>query len=398
MAKAQTANVPSTNTQANQFTRFRDDLKQRMPYVAKLLPAHIKADKFEVMVLTALQNNPKLMECTVPSLLVAVREAAELGLSFAKARKECDIIPRWSSRDSVLEAQFQPRYGGLMTLAIRSGEVRSISSTAVREGDHFIYERGLNPILEHKPILNNPGKVIAGYCVWTLKDDTKEFEVVEMEDIERAMKASQSRDKQGNLYGPWKDDFEEQVRKTAIRRASKYMPSSAEDFQRAVTIDTLRDIGHEVKFEGGDVVDITEQSGPVNASEASKSQLNQLEAKIQQPLGDMKAPEKEKVPAGKHETTQAKPAQTGSAAPAKTNPPAQTEKKNDGPPINVIQMVKDGDGKSDYAAWVAACIADLQRAPDQAWRDKWRARHAMLIEGGEYTAPDEMEPLIKALG
>jgi recombination protein RecT len=389
MAKTQQQaprNLPATDATSLKFKNFGEELKSRMPYIQRMLPAHIKPEKFQVMVLTALQNNPKLLDCTVPSLLVAVREAAELGLSFSKARRECDIIPRWNGRDKCVEAQFQPRYGGLMALALRSGEVKSISSTAVRQGDKFVFRRGLNPVLEHEPILNNPGALIAAYCVWTLKDGTKEFEVVEQEDIDRAKKASQSRDREtGEMSGPWKDDEEEQWRKTAVRRASKYMPSSAEDFQRAVQIDTLRDIGHEVKFEAGEVVDVTEQ-GPVNTSEAAGKQLNALEHKIQVPTGDFKAKEKAPAASAQQQAPAPKPAQApAAAAPA-------------GPPINLIPMVKTPEGDSDYAAWVATCINDLQRAPDQAWRDRWHARHATLIEGGEFTAPDVMEPLIKALG
>lgn len=340
-------------------------LTQQMPVLAPLMPSQQDRAKFISNIMTAIVNSKdgKLFECTPQSILHASREAVEFGLSLNPQRKQADLIPRWNSKINGLEAQFQIRYGGLMTLATRSGEVRSISSTAVRQGDHFVYERGLNPILEHRPVLNNKGAVIAAYCIWTLRDGTKEFEVIEQEDIDRAMRASQYKDKQGNPFGPWKDDYEEQVRKTAVRRASKYMPSSAEDFQKAVQMDTLRDIGHDVHMEDGEIIDVTEQAPPppTNAPAAAKQQLDNLEGKIA---------------AGKP------------AAPQKPTAPA--------PEIQLISVPRDPDGNADYEAWVAMCVPVVQ-GKSAEFKAAWREAHAVAMENADMGAPDVIEPLLVAL-
>lgn len=334
-------------------------LTQQMPILERLLPKQENKDRFISNIMTAIVNSKdgKLFECTPQSIMNAAREAVEFGLSLNPQRKQADMIPRWNGKANCLEAQFQIRYGGLMTLATRSGEVRSISSTAVREGDHFVYERGLNPVLEHRPKINSGKPVIAAYCVWTLKDGTREFEVIDQEDIDRAMRASQSKDKQGNPFGPWKDDYEEQVRKTAIRRASKYMPSSAEDFQKAVQVDTLRDIGHEVRIDDGEIIDVTESAPtpPTDRPAAAKQQLDKLETKV--------VPQQPKEPA---------------------------------PQIEVIPLPKDPDGTPDYQAWVKTCLAAVAGKP-KPFRDAWRHAHDGLIEGADYAAPDALEPLLKAL-
>lgn len=378
-------NTVVTEETANEFRRFRNDLNALMPIVKKLLPKHIAPESFEAIVISAIQSNPKLLECTPRSLLAACRELAELGLSLSRQRKEADILPRWNGTDKCLDAQLQIRYGGLMTLAKRSGEVKSISSTAVRHGDHFVFERGLNPKLEHRPILNNPGGVIAAYCVWTLQDGTKEFEVVEQEDIDRAKRASQSKNKDtGEPFGPWKDDYEEQVRKTAVRRASKYMPSSADDFQRAVQLDTLRDIGHEVKLENGEVIDVTEApAGPVNRQEAAGKQLDRLEHKISAgtgiPTTNKPAPEP---------VQQAR--QTVSAPTQKLTATRHT--------IAVVPVPKTTDGDPDYDTWINQCLASIPAAATPEYLLQWRQAHAILMDGAEMFDQDILGPLLQRLG
>lgn len=343
--------------QRNQLAMIKAGIEHRMPLIRHLLPKGYGEEKFLSSVLTALANSKdgKLFECEPMSILKAAVEAAELGLSLNPHRKECDIIPRWNGKANRLEAQLQPRYGGLMTLAKRSGEVRSISSTAVREGDEFRYERGLTPILVHKPKLNNRGKLIAAYCVWVLADGTREFEVVEQEDIDRAKKASQSKDKEGNFYGPWKDDEEEQWRKTAIRRAAKYMPSSADDFQKAVQMDTMRDIGQDVELHDGEIVDITEPVAPqpADAPRQQAKQLDDLEQKVA-----------------------AKP------GPSKSG-------------MSTIAPQKNGDD-IDYESWCAIVVPIIQKL-DAAGKAEWRARHTVFLEAAEFTAPDRVEPVVKAL-
>jgi len=347
-------------------------LTQQMPILERLLPKQENKDRFIANIMTAIVNGKdgKLFQCTPQSILNAAREAVEFGLSLNPQRKQADLIPRWNSKASCLEAQFQIRYGGLMTLATRSGEVRSISSTAVREGEHFVYERGLNPVLQHTPSINSRKPVIAAYCIWTLKDGTKEFEVIDQEDIDRAMRASQSKNKEGEPFGPWKDDYEEQVRKTAVRRASKYMPSSAEDFQKAVQMDTLRDIGHEVVMDGGEIIDVTEAApaAPTNAPAAAKQQLDKLEGKV--------APKPQPAP-----------------QPAPQTPPQAAAAT---PPVTMTPMIRHEDGSPDYASWATICVPIVHgKSPE--FKAAWRVAHDVMIEGGEMQAPDAMEALMRAL-
>ncbi|KHF30137.1 recombination and repair protein RecT [Anoxybacillus sp. BCO1] len=56
-------------------------LKKMGPEIEKALPKHMDADRMARIALTTIRTNPKLLECSVPSLLGAVMQAAQLGLS-----------------------------------------------------------------------------------------------------------------------------------------------------------------------------------------------------------------------------------------------------------------------------------------------------------------------------
>ena len=91
---------------------FKRELELAAPMIAKMVPAHVPFEKFQAMVIMAVSQNPRLMECSPQSLLRATADAAELGLSLNPNMRECDILPVWSPNGSV--AQCRPRAGGLM--------------------------------------------------------------------------------------------------------------------------------------------------------------------------------------------------------------------------------------------------------------------------------------------
>ncbi len=55
-------------------------LQKMGPEIEKALPSHMNADRMARIALTTIRTNPKLLECSVPSLLGAVMQAAQLGL------------------------------------------------------------------------------------------------------------------------------------------------------------------------------------------------------------------------------------------------------------------------------------------------------------------------------
>jgi len=132
----------------------------------------------------------------------------------------------------------------------------------VRESDEFILEKGAEPRLVHRVKLGKRGDMIGAYCVWTLKNGDKQFEVMDREQILAIRDRSSAKTKEGDAVGPWKTDEEEMWRKTVVRRASKYMPRSCEEFDRAVAVDNLHEAGHDVDIMDGEVIDVTAMQEP----------------------------------------------------------------------------------------------------------------------------------------
>jgi len=247
-----TSSVPAT---VRPIDRFKQELTMREEMVRALLPKSVTWDKFKATVVSAVGANPNLLQCDRSSLIKSCIQAAELGLSLNPTLGECDILEVRIA--GVKTAQCRPRYMGLMKLARRSGEVTAITAEIVRENDEFILEKGAEPRLVHRVKLGKRGGMIGAYCVWTLKNGEKQFEVMDREQILAIRNRSAAKD-----AGPWKTDEEEMWRKTVVRRASKYMPRSCEEFDRAVAVDNLHEAGHDVDIMDGEVIDVTAMQEP----------------------------------------------------------------------------------------------------------------------------------------
>ena len=268
---------------------FRHQVELALPTIRHMIPAHITPDKFKAMLVTAVANNQKLLECTSASLLKAAAEAAELGLSLNPSLKEADILPVWNGRISKLEAQMRPRVKGFMKLATQSGEVTKIESHIRYAKDGFRRQYGTAPLIEHSPADGDRGEKVGVYCVWWLKGTEYQFEYMDAEDVLKIKERTSSKNKNGEIIGPWVTDEDEMWRKTVIRRASKYMPLSSETFQRAVALDDTREGGGDIIMneEGGDIIDVTDTTeNDTPAATQNESLAEKIGAKVTVPSDD----------------------------------------------------------------------------------------------------------------
>ena len=137
-------------------------------------------------------------------------------------------MPYWNEKKKALEAQLIPGYRGYITLARRSGEVQTVSAQVVYENDHFKLQYGLDEKLDHIPADGDRGKPKGAYVVFRYKDGGHSFDYMTIADIDKIKERSKSRDRQGNLVGPWTTDEDEMRKKTVIRRHIKLVPLSVE--------------------------------------------------------------------------------------------------------------------------------------------------------------------------
>ena len=199
------------------------------PQIAKALPSVITPERFTRIAMTAVSSDPKLAECTPQSFCGALMNAAQLGLEPNTPLGQAYLIPY--RNHGTMEASFQIGYKGLIDLAHRSGEFKNITAHEVCQNDEFEYEYGLEPKLTHKPALQDRGPVIAYYAVYTLTNGGYEFIVMSKEDVE---KHARRFSKSYNNW-PWRTNFDEMAKKTAIKKLLKYAPISTEFVRQTVT-------------------------------------------------------------------------------------------------------------------------------------------------------------------
>jgi len=180
---------------------------------AMALPRHLSADRFLRVALTAFTRTPNLLQCTKESLTECLMDCSALGLEPDGRRAH--LIPYGNKCQLIVD------YKGLVELARRSGEISDIHADVVCENDFFEYSFGTNGNLEHKPAIKEKGVVIAAYSYVKLKDGSSSYEVMNLEEIEAIRKRSKAA---GN--GPWKTDWNEMAKKTAVRRAMKPFKAS----------------------------------------------------------------------------------------------------------------------------------------------------------------------------
>lgn len=247
-------------TQQQKALELRDYLNNDRikSQIAAALPKWLTPDRFLRVIFGAALRNPKIMECSMESILQSVMMCAQLGLEPILGRAH--LVPYWNGKKRCLECQFQPGYQGMTDLARRSGMIQDVYAQVVYENDTFEIEYGTSRRLSHKPTLSgDPGKPIGAYAVWEFKDSTKTFEFMPMRDIEKRRAVSQSYNfaetgdpakgggKQDSVWHTWLDD---QMRKTVVKHSAKLVPLSIE-FMETVQVDNAAEIGQRVTmFQG----------------------------------------------------------------------------------------------------------------------------------------------------
>ena len=197
-----------------------DSLKKQF---ALALPKHLKPDRFIRIAITAMNKNPKLLQCTKASLLSCLMDLSQLGLE--PDNRKAHLIPYGDKCTLIID------YKGLVDLARRSGEIADVHADVVYQNDEFTYSFGSEGKLVHKPSLKNRGEPMAAYSFVRLKDGSSSYEVMNVEEIEAIHKRSKA-----GTSGPWVTDWAEMAKKTVFRRHSKWLPVSSE-FQEAAEKD-----------------------------------------------------------------------------------------------------------------------------------------------------------------
>lgn len=212
----------------NPLVRLNEQLEQRLPQFQAALPAHIPVERFKRVLLTAIQQNPKLLTADRPTLFTSSMKAAHDGL-LPDGREGALVIYNTKMKVNGVDmwfdaVQWMPMIAGIRKKVRNSKEIATWDAKVVYDKDEFLYEDGLNLILKHKPYLDgNPGEVRAAYSVAKLKTGEVTVDVMPRWQIDRIRNMSKAKDK-----GPWVDHYAEMAKKTVARRHSKVLPMSTD--------------------------------------------------------------------------------------------------------------------------------------------------------------------------
>ena len=219
----------------------RDDVRKN---IQELLGSPQRAKAFQSTLIGAVKQSVALSKCEPSSIFFAAVSAATLNLPINQNLGYAYLIPYGK------ECQFQMGYKGLIQLAQRSGQYRTMNVSDVREGEierinHLTGEIQFDWIEDYDE--RRKAKVI-GYVAYfeTVTGFSKTLYSSKDEVTEHGKRFSKTFNS-----GPWKSDFDAMAKKTVIKHLiSKYGPLSIE-LEKAVNIDqsVIHDIeGTEITY------------------------------------------------------------------------------------------------------------------------------------------------------
>lgn len=211
---------------SNEISVIRQSVLRMQPEFRNALPSHIPVERFVRTVMTSIQSNPDLVRADKASLFSSATKCAQDGL-LPDGREAAFVV--FSTKDKasgewIKKVQYIPMVQGIMKKARNSGDINSIVAHVVRKNDDFSYDVASDKVPHHKPDwFGERGDVVGAYAIIHLKEGDPIVEIMSKNDIEAIRSRSKSKDS-----GPWVTDWEEMARKTVIKRACKYAPSSTD--------------------------------------------------------------------------------------------------------------------------------------------------------------------------
>lgn len=240
------------------------------PRLAEIVPRHVDPMRVIQLAISNARRDPKLLECTTSSMLIATSQIAALGLEPGTALQQAYLVPRKNRRKvrdeggrekwiDVHEATAIIGYRGLVLLA-HDSEGIDVQAEVVHMADTFRERGGLAPILEHeKSEADDPGQMRGAYAVWELPSGKRRHLWWPRRDLVKhrdrfAPRSSYvdgqyiARVEDRPISGPWADHFEAMCAKTVVRAAAKLWPLSSDKMRHALRVDDAGERGAVAPF------------------------------------------------------------------------------------------------------------------------------------------------------
>lgn len=215
--------------------------------------------------LQLLQGNDYLVKAATANpaaLEYAIINLASIGISLNPALKESYLVPRGG------KICLDISYIGLTKLATDTGSIEWVQAEIVKEKDTFEYLGvGKAPLHKMNPF-SDRGPVIGVYCVARLSTGEHLSTIMSRAECD----AIKDKSSQAAKSGPWVTFYEEMLKKTVIKRASKLWPKSE---RLSSAVDVLNE--HEgIDFGSSKGAFIANPSSEIEANEKTFKNIREL--------------------------------------------------------------------------------------------------------------------------
>lgn len=192
--------------------------------------------RFITSIVSAVNTNPALSECTNQSILSGALLGEALNLSPSPQLGHFYLVP-YQDKNKGKVAQFQLGYKGYIQLAIRSGQYKKLNVLAIKEGE-LIHFDPLNEEIEVKLIEDEEARETAPtagyYACFEYNNGFKKAVYWSKKKMEsHALKYSAGyRAKKGYTF--WEKDFDAMAMKTLLRHLISRWGIMSIDLQQAI--------------------------------------------------------------------------------------------------------------------------------------------------------------------
>lgn len=192
------------------------------------------SQRFISSVVSAVQTNPQLKECSNASILSAALLGHSLNLPQSPQIGMFYMVPFKNKNGT--EAVFQLSYRGMLQLAMRSGQYKSINVTDIRENELIGYDP-IQDKYEFKPEKDFAKraelKIIGYYAFFEMLNGFYKGIYWTKEQVEAHAKKYSASYRNGWSTSIWKSDFNAMAKKTLLRQLIGRWGVMSVDLERA---------------------------------------------------------------------------------------------------------------------------------------------------------------------
>lgn len=200
--------------------------------------------RFISSIVSAVQANPTLQECTNPSILSAALLGESLNLSPSPQLGQYYLVPYNNTDKGTKEAQFQLGYKGYIQLAIRSGQYKKLNVLAIKAGELVRFDP-LNEEIEvnliQDELVREEAETIGYYAMFEYTSGFRKALYWSREKMEaHAKKYSPGYKKdlqKGTKWTFWAKDFDAMAYKTMLRQLISKWGIMSIEIQSAIDAD-----------------------------------------------------------------------------------------------------------------------------------------------------------------